>query len=209
MRKKKWGGVFRLVWVTAAAIAAALLLWPRQAEAPVQEKAEELPTPPAASVTGEGQRMEKDCQIIQTMAFSRCGHSVTRRVSAPEALAGEGFEAARAYYDAWSIESFSPENVTMQREIDLFCPMHAVLSVNDAGEAVLTKNVYGDGMAVEKTYALTLADFEPEDRQALLRGIGFDSREEAEKWMEERRKKQERGSRTQEVILCALFAAVK
>jgi hypothetical protein len=191
MKKTKWGAAFRLAWVTAAVIAAALLLLPREAQAPVQEKAEDLPTPPAASVAGNGQRMEKDCQIIQTMAFSRCGHSVTRRVSAPEALAGEGFEAARAYYDAWSIESFSPENVTMQREIDLFCPMHAVLSVNDAGEAVLTKNVYGDGMAVEKTYALTLADFEPEDRQALLRGIGFDSKEAAETWLAERKQRSE------------------
>ena len=188
MNKRKWGGVFRVVWVTAAVLAAALLLWPRDAEAPVREKAEELPTPPAASVAGEGQKIEKDCQIIQTMAFSRCGHSVTRRVSAPDSLVGEDFEKALEYYDAWSVESFSTENVTMRREIDLFCPMHAVLSVNDAGEAVLTKNVYGDGMAVEKTYALTLSDFETEDKQALLRGIGFDSREEAEAWLEERKK---------------------
>ena len=128
--------------------------------------------------------IQKDCQIIQTMAFSRCGHSVTRRVSAPETLAGADFNAARDYYAAWSVESFSPENVTMRREIDLYCPMHAVLSVNEAGEAVLTRNVYGDGMAVEKTYALSLSDFSPEDRQALLRGIGFDSGEEAEAWLE-------------------------
>ena len=189
MKKTKWGVVFRLAWITAAAIAAALLLLPWEAQAPVQEKAEELPTPPAASVAGHGQRMQKDCQIIQTMAFSRCGHSVTRRISVPEALAGEDFNAVRDYYEAWSVESFSQENVTMSREIDLYCPMHAVLSVNEAGEAVLTKNMYGDGMAVEKTYALTLADFDAEDRQALLRGIGFDSTEEAEGWLESKTSK--------------------
>ena len=192
MKKSKWGVVFRLAWITAAALAAALLLLPWEAQAPVQEKAEELPTPPAASVAGEGQRMERSCQIIQTMAFSRCGHSVTRRVSAPDALVGENFDAARAYYDAWSIDAFSPENVTMRREIDLYCPMHAVLSVNEAGEAVLTRNVYGDGMAVEKTYALTLSEFEAEDRLALLRGIGFDSVEEAEAWLEQRKQGKER-----------------
>ena len=109
------------------------------------------------------------------------------RVSAPEALAGADFNAARDYYEAWSVESFSPENVTMRREIDLYCPMHAVLSVNEAGEAVLTRNVYGDGMAVEKTYTVTLTEFGPEDRQALLRGIGFDSKEEAEAWLESRK----------------------
>ena len=189
MKKSKWSAVFRLAWITAAAIAAALLFLPWEAQAPVQEKAEELPKPPAASVAGEGQRLDRDCQIIQTMAFSRCGHSVTRRVSAPDALAGADFHTALEYYEAWSIVSFSPDNVTMRREIDLYCPMHAVLSVNDAGEAVLTRNVYGDGMAVEKTYAVTLTEFGPEDRQALLRGIGFDSREEAEAWLEERKQR--------------------
>ena len=184
MKKSKWRTVFRLVWITAAALAAALLLSPWEAQAPVQKKAEELPTPSAASVAGEGQQMGSDCQIIQTMAFSRCGHSVTRRVAAPDALVGEGFDAARDYYEAWSILSFSSENVAMRREMDLYCPMHAVLSVSDAGEAVLTRNVYGDGMAVEKTYALSLSDFSPEDRQTLLRGIGFDSGEEAEAWLE-------------------------
>ncbi len=187
MKKAKWGMVVRLTWITVTAVVTALLLMPREAQAPVQDKAEELPTPPAASVAGDGYRMRRDCQIIQTMAFSRCGHSVTRRVSAPEALAGSDFSAARDYYGAWSIESFSPENVTMRREIDLYCPMHAVLSVNEAGEAVLTRNVYGDGMAVEKTYPPTLTDFGPEDRQALLRGIGFDTQEEAEAWLEDRK----------------------
>ena len=61
--------------------------------------------------------------------------------------------------------------------------------MNEAGEAILTRNVYGDGMAVEKTYAFTLTDFSPEDRQALLRGIGFDSREEAEGWLESKASK--------------------
>ena len=188
MKKGKWGIAFRLAWLTAAAVAAALLLLPRDAQAPVQEKAEDAPTPPAASVAGDGQRLKKDCQIMQTMAFSRCGHSVTRRVTAPEALLGADFGAVRDYYEAWTVESFSPDKVAMQREIDLYCPMHAVLSVNDAGEAVLTWNVYGDGMAVEKTYALTLSDFSAGDRQALIRGIGFDSREEAEEWLNERKK---------------------
>ncbi len=191
MKKSKWGTVFRLAWITVAAIAAALLFLPWDAQAPVQEKAETLPTPPAASVAGDGQRIQSNCQIIQTMAFTRCGHSVTRRISAPEDLVGADFGAARAYYAMWSIDAFSPENVTMRREIDLYCPMHAVLSVNEAGEAVLTRNVYGDGMAVEKTYAFTLTDFSPEDRQALLRGIGFDSKEAAETWLAERKQRSE------------------
>ena len=128
-------------------------------------------------------RISKGCEIIQTMGFSRCGHSVTRRVAAPAEAIGADFAQAQAYYDLWQIEVFSPERVTMIREIPLFCPMHRVLSVNEAGEIVLTHNVYGDGMAVDETFDRSIADFDEETQSRLLLGLGFDSREDAEAWL--------------------------
>ena len=123
------------------------------------------------------------CQITQTMGFSRCGHSVTRRLAAPESLRGADFEGVKSYYGLWQIESFSAERIEMTRELPLFCPMHQVLTVNEAGEIVLTRNVYGDGMAVTAAYERSAGDFPPEEREKLTRGIGFDSREEAEAWL--------------------------
>ena len=184
-------GLPRLIILAALALILLLGAALSTAKAPVEKEgnAQDETEAQSAETLKDGVRVAAKSEIIQTMCFSRCGHSVTRRVSVPEALVGEDFSAARAYYDMWSIDSFSPENVTMRREIDLYCPMHAVLSVNEAGEAVLTRNVYGDGMAVEKTYAFSLTDFNAEDRQALLRGIGFDSREEAEEWLESKASK--------------------
>ena len=72
----------------------------------------------------------------------------------------------------------------MQREIDLFCPMHKVLMVNEAGEIMLCQNQYGDGMAVLTTYEKTLKNFDEETGEALRRGLGFDSREDAEQWLQ-------------------------
>ncbi len=137
----------------------------------------------ALSASDSGGAIRAGCEIIQTMGFSRCGHSVTRRVAAPGGVIGAGFGEAQAYYSLWHIESFSPEQVTMSREMALFCPMHAVLSVNEAGEIVLTHNVYGDGMAVDQTYPQSIGDFDEETQRKLLLGIGFDSREEAEAWL--------------------------
>ena len=142
------------------------------------------PLPPAAqSAADTGGRVQTGCEIVQTMGFSRCGHSVTRRVSAPGGVVGADFAGARAYYSLWQLQAFSPERIVMNREIDLFCPMHWVLSVNEAGEIVRTHNVYGDGMAVDETYDAQIGDFSEEDQLKLLSGLGFDTVEEAEAWL--------------------------
>ncbi len=138
----------------------------------------------AESASDSGGTVRSGCEIIQTMGFTRCGHSVTRRVAAPSGVIGANFGDAQAYYSLWHIESFSPDQIAMTRAIDLYCPMHAVLSVNEAGEIVLTHNVYGDGMAVDRTYPRSIGEFDEENQRKLLLGIGFDSREEAEAWLD-------------------------
>ena len=63
-------------------------------------------------------------------------------------------------------------------------PMHQVLMCNEAGEIVCGRNVYGDGMTVEKTYSgRTLDALSPDDRDLIRNGLGFDSREQADAWM--------------------------
>lgn len=187
MKNNGWRILLRLAWMTAALLIITVALTARQGREP-EEPVPQDTFPPAASETKAEGKIGKSCQVIQTMAFSRCGHSVTRRVAAPEALWGADFAAARQYYDVWQIESYAPDQITLQREIALFCPMHAVLGVNDAGEAVLCRNVYGDGMAVSKSYGVTLDALDEGDREALLLGLGFDSEEEADAWLLERTK---------------------
>lgn len=185
MRTLKRWGVMRLAVTTLALAAVALGLMMRQARAPAADEwAGEPETPaPAAEALENGARIRPTCAVIQTMGFSRCGHSVTRRVNAPAALVGGDFAAVQSYYDLWQIEACTPEQITMSREIPLYCPMHQVLAVNEAGEIVLTHNAYGDGMAVVTTYPLSVDDLSPDAREALLAGKGFASREEAETWL--------------------------
>ena len=148
--------------------------------APEGEKAD----PPAALDASDSTvRVGADCQITQTMGFTRCGHSVTRRIMAPPALTGADFAAAQEHYALWQIESFTAAGIEMQREIPLFCPLHQVLSADEAGEIVLTYNAYGDGMAVRKGYGRFIGEFETEDQEKLLLGLGFDTEEEADAWM--------------------------
>lgn len=153
------------------------------AQAPV-EMTPENTLPPVQMVSDGGENIQAGCTITQTMGFSRCGHSVTRRVDAPQEIFGLDFAGVKNYYALWQIANFSREQMEMQREIDLFCPMHKVLTVNEAGEIILTQNQYGDGMAVLTTYEKTWKDFDEETGEALRRGLGFDSREDAERWLQ-------------------------
>ena len=70
----------------------------------------------------------------------------------------------------------------MSREIDLFCPMHRVIGCNEAGEIVRSRNVYGDGMAIEKTCPLLLESLPPREQDQVRLGLGFDTAEEADAW---------------------------
>lgn len=173
------------LWSAAAIAALTLLLTMPRAAAPLEREGSfetEQTAKPADGARGE--RVEKGCSAIQTMLFSRCGHSVTRRVSVAEKVIGGDFAAVQSYYDVWRIDSFSPLSLEMSREIDLFCPLHWVVSGNEAGEIVLCRNRYGDGMAIEKTLdGYTLEQFSEQDRAAIRQGVGFDSEAEAEAWL--------------------------
>lgn len=183
---KSRGRIFRLVGLLAGVAFITILFLSEAAEDAPQTGSEESPERQEARIAAGGEETVRDsCVMLQTMRFMRCGHSVTRRIEAPDEIKSKTFSEVQQRYTDWQIDDFSPENITMSREIMLYCPIHWVLTANDAGEAVLMKNEYGDGMALKKTYAKMLDDFSDEKRQLLLTEIGFDTREEAEAWLSE------------------------
>ncbi len=158
------------------------------AQAPLQPDggeslAEETTPAPALDAASTGEKIEADCQILQTMCFSRCGHSVARRIHPPQSLIGADFETTQHYYDVWQIKDFSATALSMRREIDLYCPMHQVAGVTEAGEIVISENQYGDGMAIVAETGRRLEEFSEETQTQLLLGLGFDSRDEAIQWL--------------------------
>ena len=157
MKKLKNPGILHGLLLTACAAALTVGLMTETAKAPEMSPPALTATPPVSIGAAEQKaKVASGCEVIQTMAFTRCGHSVTRRVLAPEALTGADFAASQDYYNLWQLESFSPERLEMRREIPLFCPIHTVVGVNEAGDVVLTRNMYGDGMAVVRDTGRTL-----------------------------------------------------
>ena len=178
--KRKWG--IRLAALLFGMLTAGVLLLSgmEKAQAPV-EKGEDAQT--AEEAAEEKVKLLPGASVIQTMRFLRCGHSVTRRTEAGARNEGLAFGEMREKYADWELRDFSGASVTMEKELDLFCPLHYVLTAGDSGEIVLSVNRYGDGMAVEKTYDTVLNQVSEEKREQIIYGIGFDSPEEAEAWL--------------------------
>ncbi|MBE5787491.1 MAG: hypothetical protein E7324_08130 [Clostridiales bacterium] len=183
--KKRNGVSLRMGGLVLAGLCFCFAIMVSDAKAPE----EMLPVPEADAwemaqkAAAGGDRLAADCQITQTMCFSRCGHSVTRRIAPPVEMQGAAFEEAVQYYDAWQIEAFSESGMEMQREISLFCPMHYVLTANEAGDVVLSRNYYGDGMQVLEHCGKQISEYAEEEQLQLLLGLGFDSREQALSWL--------------------------
>lgn len=143
-------------------------------------------TPPeVAQVRSDAQQTTNaDCQLIQHMTYSPCGHDLTRRQTIPAELAGQNREALAVAYDAWQITSFASAEVVMEQTLSLYCPEHVVLLPDEGGMLCVFQNKYGDALALVKELDLLLSELPDDVQQTVRQGKGFASIEELEKWLE-------------------------
>ena len=143
-------------------------------------------TPPeVAQVRSDVQQTTNaDCQLIQHMTYSPCGHDLTRRQTIPAELAGQNREALATAYDAWQITSFASAEVVMEQTLALYCPEHVVLLPDEGGMLCVFQNKYGDALALVKELDLLLSELPDDVQQTVRQGKGFASIEELEKWLE-------------------------
>ncbi len=141
--------------------------------------------PDAAQVRSDAQMTTSaDCQLIQHMSYSPCGHELTRRQLIPTELAGKDRGAIAVAYDAWRITSFASAEVVMEQTLSLYCPEHVVLMPDEGGMLCVFQNKYGDALALVKELDLLLSELPDNVQQAVRSGKGFASIEELEQWLE-------------------------
>ena len=125
-----------------------------------------------------------DCQLVQHLTYTACGHSLTRRQNLPAELAGKNRGDLEAAYDRWQITAYAAHQVEMAQALDMFCPQHVILMPDDSGMLCVFENRYGDALALVRELHLPLSDL-PDAYQELLRpGKGFDTLDELELWLE-------------------------
>lgn len=154
-------------------------LTPRTASAPDAE------TPDTALVGSDtAVALSAECQLIQHLSYTPCGHELTRRQSLPPELVGQGRAALEAAYDLWQVTSFAPNEVSMSQALDMYCPQHVVLMPDESGMLCVFENRYGDALGLVRELNVPLSEL-PDDLQETLRtGKGFDTEEALDLWLE-------------------------
>ncbi|MBO5501786.1 MAG: hypothetical protein J6K73_03860 [Clostridia bacterium] len=129
-------------------------------------------------------RVRDGAELLQTLTYSRCSHTVTRRVTAPVEVYGKTLEEVQSLYPEWKITSFSSSEVQMSQRPELFCPAHLVLMTGPDGKLCVFRNKYGDALALEKELSTDVSLLPAAVQEELSEGIGFSTDEELSGWLE-------------------------
>lgn len=162
-------------------LAAVTLLIPTNLD-PAAPSASAPPAQQAAS--GSALRVAEGCELLQTLSYTRCEHTVTRRVAAPRELYGKTLQEVQPLYEEWQITEFAPKEIKMSQQPDIHCPDHLVLMPNETGLLCVFQNKYGDALALVEELQTELAALPAAMQEEARLGIGFASLSELEQWLE-------------------------
>ncbi len=160
--------------VMALLIAAALILTPADTA--------DIP----AETTGQSQTITplEGCELEQTFRYTRCGHTVVRRVAAPSEIYGQSLEAVQGLYPNWRVTEFGAKLIKMEQSLPMFCPDHMVLMPDGAGMLCVFENKYGDALALVNELNIAMDTLPAAAQEEVEMGLGFSTADELEMWLE-------------------------
>lgn len=162
-------------------LAAVTLLIPSNLGTPVPSASQ----PPAdRAASGNALRVAEGCELVQTLSYTRCEHSITRRVAAPTELYGKTLQEVQPLYEEWQITEFAPKEIKMSQQPDIYCPDHMVLMPNETGLLCVFQNKYGDALALVEELQTEVSALPSAMQEEVRRGIGFATLAELEQWLE-------------------------
>lgn len=135
-------------------------------------------------VSTEQTVLSEESEVYQTLFYTRCGHTVTRRMTAPVEAYGKTLEEVSALYGDWQVTEFSPVLVKMEKQPEMFCPDHKVVMPDGAGYLCVYENKYGEAMALVRELQIRLSDLPAAVQEECRMGVGFSTAQEMEMWLE-------------------------
>lgn len=122
------------------------------------------------------------CKQARHTLYARCGHELLTRRDVPPQLVGmtreRAGEALSTLEGGWQLTAFSPQKIETSRTLDLFCPAHWVLMMDENGETAVYRNT--GGLAMERLSASPVPAQDAQARALLRQGVAFDSLEALE-----------------------------
>ena len=169
----------------ALVICAAVLLLLIAGAFAMQRRGDAAPEEELRQVGGaDTVRVSEGAELMQTFTYTRCAHTVTRRVTAPVEVWGKTLEEVEPLYPEWQITDFSAGEIAMAQRPDLFCPAHLVLMTGENGKLCVYRNKYGDALAQEKQLETDASTLPAAVQEELAVGIGFGTEEALAGWLE-------------------------
>lgn len=145
----------------------------------------EQPAPGADQVGSlVGTQVAQGCQVVQHLSYTPCGHSITRRMDIPTELVGKQRGDVEAAYDLYRVTAFSPTQIEMEQELDMYCAKHVVLLPDESGVLCVFQNKYGDALALLSSLETPLQDLPEAVQEEIRKGKGFDDLASLEQWLE-------------------------
>ena len=151
----------RRIWLAALG-AAAVLLAAVASMLPAENAPKETEN---ARVSADRATVEEGCELLQTIRYTRCEHTVNRRMAAPVELYGKTLEEVSALYEEWQMTAFSPKEISMEH-------------------VCVFEHRYGDAMALVKQLSIEVKNLPAAAREEVEMGKGFSSPEELDAWLE-------------------------
>ena len=122
--------------------------------------------------------------MVQELTYSRCGHSLTRRQTLPDEMAGMTREQAEAALAPQRVTSFSADEICLKQSLDMFCPEHLVLMPDESGMLCVFENRYGDAYALVESTDVPASSLPSAWQEDVLPGLPFDAAEDIGQWLE-------------------------
>ncbi|WP_129722655.1 hypothetical protein [Xylanivirga thermophila] len=116
--------------------------------------------------------------------YNYCLHTTTQTVVAPKEIVGLTKEELAKNYSDWIVTDFSKNDITLEKEIDSYCPLHYMVRDEEGYVAIYKYNEENDQLDIIKQTNIK-TEFLPDDtKMHILNGIGLESLEEVEAMLE-------------------------
>ena len=141
---------------------------------------------PPAKAAGQEKAItpQEGCELLQTLSYARCQHTVVRRLTAPAEVYGQPLSSVEAIYPSWRITEFGAKQIRMEQHLQLFCPDHMVLMPDAAGMLCVFENKYGDALALVNELDIPVKSLPAAAQEEVAMGLGFSTAEDMEMWLE-------------------------
>lgn len=144
-----------------------------------EEKVEKMIDTSSKEIT-----VSPNAEVVLTENFKKCGHTKTKRESAPREIVNLNKEKVKEYYKDWNLDEFSANEIKLSRNNKGICDEHYVIRESNGYISISVKNDIGEYIFKGLT-DIPVQYLTEDDIAKLEQGIEVVGRENLNKFLED------------------------